>query len=208
MSYDNFAETFSKSRIEHPWPELDYLIDIMCQKGSTSILDVGCGNGRFIEHYESWVTNHELQYLGIDSSTGMIREARRLHPGYEFEVYPMCSFSNHESWITNYDCILFLASFHHLETREERLQVLQNMKLYLAQCGEIMMTNWNLRDQPRYAKSHRWNGDYDIKIGAFSRYYHGFTLDELEWLFVEAGYQIVENRVFEGGRNIVSRIII
>ncbi len=66
------------------------------------------------------------------------------------------------------------------------------------------MTNWNLREQPRYATSHRGDSDYDIKIGAYSRYYHGFTLDELEELFREAGYTIVENRVFEGGRNIVS----
>jgi tRNA (uracil-5-)-methyltransferase TRM9 len=159
MSYDKFAETFSKSRIEHPWPELDYLIDIMCQNGTTTILDVGCGNGRFIEHYESRVTNHELQYLGIDSSTGMIREARRLHPGYEFEVSDMTTLStiplSHYPTIPLFDCILLLASFHHLETREERLQVLQNMKSYLAPGGEIMMTNWNLRDQPRYEKSHQ-----------------------------------------------------
>ncbi len=66
------------------------------------------------------------------------------------------------------------------------------------------MTNWNLREQLRYADSHRGDGDYDIKIGKFSRYYHGFTIVELESLFLEAGYRIVENRVFEGGRNIVS----
>lgn len=68
------------------------------------------------------------------------------------------------------------------------------------------MTNWNLLDQERYKKSHRWDGDFDIKIGAYSRYYHGFTLSELESLFLEAGYDIIENWVFEGGRNIVSII--
>ena len=68
------------------------------------------------------------------------------------------------------------------------------------------MTNWNLRDQPRYADSHRGDGDYDIKIGAYLRYYHGFTLEELEELFHEAGYQILEHRIFEGGRNIVSKV--
>jgi hypothetical protein len=66
------------------------------------------------------------------------------------------------------------------------------------------MTNWNLRDQPKYEKSHRGNGDFDIKIGAFSRYYHGFELKELEELFARTNWNIVENRVFEGGRNIIS----
>lgn len=234
MSYDNFAQTFSKSRQNHPWPELDYLIDIMCQKGTTSVLDIGCGNGRFLEHYENY-QNHSplslrdippqrgwqirkgdfvssptlwgIHYLGIDSSLGMIEEARSLHPGYSFEVCDMLSLWDHEMlrlwW---YDMILLLASFHHLRTRDERLQVLKNIKSYLAPSGEIIMTNWNLSAQPKYEKSHRWNGDYDIKIGEYSRYYHGFTTDELEWLFIEAGYQIMENRVFEGGRNIVSKI--
>lgn len=66
------------------------------------------------------------------------------------------------------------------------------------------MTNWNLRKQSRYENSYRGNGDYDIKIGAYSRYYHGFTLDELSSLFHDAGYTIIEHRIFEGERNIVS----
>jgi hypothetical protein len=68
------------------------------------------------------------------------------------------------------------------------------------------MTNWNLREQPKYESSHRGNGDFDIKIGEYSRYYHGFTTDELAELFDMTGWQIVENRVFEGGRNIYSKI--
>jgi hypothetical protein len=42
------------------------------------------------------------------------------------------------------------------------------------------MTNWNLRDQERYEHMKKADGEYDIKIGEYSRYYHGFTLDELE----------------------------
>lgn len=91
MSYDNFARTFSKSRIHHPWPELDYIIEIMKAHGVTSVLDIGCGNGRFLEHFESRTTNYELRYLGIDSSSGMIAEARRLHGDYQFEVCDMLS---------------------------------------------------------------------------------------------------------------------
>jgi hypothetical protein len=68
------------------------------------------------------------------------------------------------------------------------------------------MTNWNLRDQPKYVSSHRGDGEFDIKIGEYSRYYHGFTTDELAGLFDMTGWQIVENRVFEGGRNIYSKI--
>jgi trans-aconitate methyltransferase len=85
MSYDAFAITFSNSRKNLYWPELEYIIADMKQQGYVSMLDVGCGNGRFIEQ----ITNYELRitnYLGIDSSEGMIREALSLHPDHHFEV--------------------------------------------------------------------------------------------------------------------------
>ena len=104
----------------------------------------------------------------------------------------------------SFDAIVFLASFHHLESQVERIQVLKDIKKLLHPNGRIYMTNWNLREQSKYEKSHRGNGDFDIKIGEFSRYYHGFTLIELEELFKETEYEIIENRIFEGGRNLIS----
>jgi 2-polyprenyl-3-methyl-5-hydroxy-6-metoxy-1,4-benzoquinol methylase len=55
----------------------------------------------------------------------------------------------------SFDSLLFLASFHHLESRAERVQVLQNAKKLVAPNGRIYMTNWNLRDQTKYEASHR-----------------------------------------------------
>ena len=225
MSYDQFATTFSKSRHNHPWPELDSIIDDIKKQWYRNILDIGCGNGRFLEEGKNRGYTSE-GYLGLDSSSGMIEEAKRLHPWYQFEVGDMthiasllchCEDGRDEAIHAQgapsphfvredgmWDAILFLASFHHLESREARLQVLQNTKNLLAKEGHIYLTNWNLWDQPRYESVHRGDGDYDIKIGAYSRYYHGFTLDELAWLFRESGYRIIENRIFAWGRNIVS----
>lgn len=124
--YDNFAQTFSKSRQDHPWPELEYIIRDLRDHGYTSVLDVGCGNGRCIEEFEKMDTRPE-RYLGIDNSTGMIDEARRLHPGYEFSVCDMLRLPEGIS----YEAIILLASFHHLTTRAERIQVLSDLKKLL-----------------------------------------------------------------------------
>lgn len=204
MNYDHFAQTFSKSRIDHPWPELDYLIRVMEKSGVKSVLDIGCGNGRFIEQIQN--SKFKIQnYRGLDNSSVMIEEAQKLHPGYDFAVFDMLSL-----WVNtsahHFEAILLLASFHHLETREDRLQVLRDMRQFLSPGGQIMMTNWNLRDQPRYTKSQRGDSDYAIKIGKHERYYHGFTMGELEELFLETGYMIRDNQIFEWGRNIVSII--
>jgi 2-polyprenyl-3-methyl-5-hydroxy-6-metoxy-1,4-benzoquinol methylase len=67
MSYDNFADTFSNSRKNHPWPELDYIIEDIREQGFSSVLDIGCGNGRFLEEIQN--SRFKIQnYLGIDSS--------------------------------------------------------------------------------------------------------------------------------------------
>lgn len=210
VNYDAYASTFSNSRKDLKWPELDAIIWDMRQCGYTNVLDVGCGNGRLVEQLrvksEEWRIKN---YLGIDNSAGMIAEARKLHPDYQFEVCPMESLWTSEYLKSEfYDAIVFLASFHHLETREARVQVLSEIKKYLAPGWAIYMTNWNLRDQPRYQKSHRWDGDFDIKIWEHSRYYHWFTTEGLSELFEKTGYQIVENRVFEWGRNIWSKVIL
>jgi predicted TPR repeat methyltransferase len=49
MSYDAFAETFSNSRKNLHWPELEYIIADMQAQNYASILDIGCGNGRFLK---------------------------------------------------------------------------------------------------------------------------------------------------------------
>jgi tRNA (uracil-5-)-methyltransferase TRM9 len=201
MSYDNFSHTFSNSRKNHPWPELDAIIEDMKISDSTSILDIWCGNGRFLEEAQKqdlipW------KYLGIDNSTWMIEEAGSLHPDANFEVIWMGDLDRigHQT----FDAILFLASYHHLKTKEERIQVLKESKKLLNPNGRLYMTNWNLRDQERYQKCHRGHGDFDIKIGEFTRYYHGFTVDELDELFRETGWKTIKNEVFTGWRNLLS----
>ncbi len=151
MSYDAFATTFSNSRKKLHWPELEYIITYIARYTSGSILDIGCGNGRFLEQAE--ISQLQLgEYLGIDSSEGMIGEAQSLHPENQFEIIEM---QDIRAVDRSFDSLLFLASFHHLESKEERTQVLENTKKLLKPNGRIYMTNWNLRDQVKYESSHR-----------------------------------------------------
>jgi hypothetical protein len=76
------------------------------------------------------------------------------------------------------------------------------------------MTNWALNSQlnaEKYknsivenSKNEFWSQDYNIKIGKFTRFYHSFSLEELEYLFKQVWFDIIENRLFENGRNWVS----
>lgn len=137
----------------------------------------------------------------------MIQEAKKLHPEYAFQV---CDMDNIDILIMDdrrFDAIFFIASFHHLESKKRRKEVLVKTKELLAEGGIVIMTNWNLLGEDlfrKYEASHRGGGDFMVKIGAFDRYYHGFQEDELANLFQEAGLEIIENRIFEGEKNILS----
>lgn len=96
-----------------------------------------------------------------------------------------------------FDAIFFIASFHHLATREERISVLQQAKKLLSKTGKILMINWNLLDptQEKYQGSKiadypDGSADYEIKIGAHTRFYHAFSEAEYTSLAEEADLQI------------------
>ncbi len=61
----------------------------------------------------------------------MIEEARKLHPEYPFEICDMTQIHNSPFTIHNFDTLLLLASFHHLDTHEARCHVLRDMKPFL-----------------------------------------------------------------------------
>jgi len=142
MSYDAFAETFSRSRTNLRWSEIDYIVDFLRGYfGDTTptLLDVGCGNGRLIETLEK--STYSCTYLGIDESAGMITEARKLHGDKQFRVLDM---ENIDSLNQNFDAIVFIASFHHLDTEVKRKEVLKKATDLLNPGGVVIMTNWHL----------------------------------------------------------------
>jgi len=194
------------------WEEIDYFIDFLNKKNNNwvSILDVGCWNGRLLVHIEnSWIKIDN--YLWTDLSVWLIDEAKKLHSNHRFQVLDMVSISEIDK---KFDSIFFIASFHHLHTIEQRLEVLKQAKNLLKPDWVIFMTNWTLNSElnsEKYknsiisnSKNEFGSQDYNIKIGEFTRFYHSFTLEELDFLFKETWFEIVENRLFENGRNWVS----
>nr|MDD3720296.1 class I SAM-dependent methyltransferase [Candidatus Gracilibacteria bacterium] len=217
VDYNNYAKTFSNSRKNMKWEEITYFINYLDERQKTkdksiSILDVGCGNGRLLDSLKNSSFKFS-NYLGVDLSSELLNEARELHNGYEFLELDMTSLSKINK---RFDIIFFIASFHHLHTFEERLDVLNNAKDLLNDNGLIFMTNWALnigKNKGKYKDSIIKNTenkfgsyDYDIKIGKFSRFYHSFSISELEFIFEKLEFKIIENRLFDTEKNIISII--
>lgn len=205
--YNNFSVTFASSRKNMKWEEIEYFMEIIkkttgLNKPGVKILDIWCGSWRLVKYLEN--TFSIFEYLWVDASSWMINEAQKELPECNFQVLDML---NIDKLDTKFDIVFFIASFHHLDSQEKRLEVLKKIKNILNKDWLILMTNWNLfskENSQKYSEILPWTWDFQIKIWKFNRYYHGFNLEELEELFIKSDLQISENRIWEWGRNIIS----
>lgn len=225
VDYNSFAKTFSNSRKNMKWEEIEYFLSFLSEKENLIILDIWCWNGRFL--WELNKNNLDIKsYLGVDLSDWLLDEAKKTYPNNKFQELDMLNLEkvNLLSLIKGgvggefikFSDIFFIASLHHLKTIEERINVLKQAYDLLEENGKIFMTNWALKSELNIHKYNKsiikdsrnefgWE-DYNIKIWKFDRYYHCFSIEELNYLFSKAWFKIIENKLFENNRNYVSII--
>lgn len=214
-NYNNFSKTFSDSRKNMKWEELDYFIEkylLINSKNLKSILDIGCGNGRFLKQIFNYIKIENIDYTWVDLSVWMIEEAKKNFQDKNFLVLDMLDLDKIEG--KNFDFIVFIASFHHLNSIEKRIEVLEKTKKLLKDWWIIFMTNWALEsnlNKEKYKNSKLkntenqfWSSDFSIKIWKFDRFYHCFSISELNYLFEKMNFNILENREFNNEKNIIS----
>lgn len=215
VDYDNIASDFSKSRKNMKWEEIDYFISsYLSDFENKDFLDIWCGSGRLLEQFSNNFDIEKINYLWVDLSLGMIDEAKKSYKNNYFLVLDMTSIDKIES--KKFDFIFFIASFHHLQTIEERIEVLQKAKNLLKKDWIIFMTNWYLNssindekyknDIIKNSENDFWSIDYNIYFWEYPRYYHCFSLAELNYLFEKTWFEIIENKAFETQKNFISII--
>ncbi|MFA4830999.1 MAG: class I SAM-dependent methyltransferase [Patescibacteria group bacterium] len=186
--YNKIAKHFSATR-KFLWDDLKPLAKYT--KNGDKVLDIGCGNGRLYQLF----SDLSIDYVGLDNSEGQIEMARKNYPKAKFIIAEMTALPFDEN---SFDVIYCIAAFHHLPDEETRLQALAEMKRVLKSGGYILMTNWNLYSDSaqKTVKKGKWSqeaGEFMVPwynsqreiLG--QRYYHGFTLGELEDLFKKTG---------------------
>ena len=209
QAYDTVADHFSLTRKKYLQVELlefsKYFQD------SQSVLDLGCGSGRMIRILK----NFELDCVFVDISEKQLNYAKKEQRGKikraEFIVGDILNLDFQRN---SFDVILCIATFHHLKNLKQRKEFLKNIYSWLKPGGYLLMTNWNLI-QKRYLKyifnfrKKAWN-DFLIPYknndgqNMANRFYHGFTIKELDKLLIQSGFQNEKLELSENGNNIVS----
>lgn len=218
QDWEEIAEKFSDTR-QYIWPELTALITYV--KDGDMVLDLGCGNGRLLELFKG----KNVEYVGIDNSNKLIEIARQR--SLKFKSYGL----NFDFVVGDalhlpfkreqFDVILAIAVFHHIPSKELRIQFLKNCWRVLKSNGLIIITVWNLYQTGLLFKYHTWPmifghrlkgldwkdvfipfqlPDRDIK-----RYYHTFTRFELKRLVKKAGFKVIKSYGARGNLIIIAQ---
>ena len=204
--YNRIAGQFSSSRY-FVWPELK-LFEKYVADGE-KILDAGCGNGRLLDFFKG----REIDYIGIDNSEKLVEIARNKYPQVKFQVADVLQLPFPDNYFNK---IFSIAVFHHIPSKELRLQFLKEAKRALRPEGFLILTVWNL--WPRFKTLKLLLRFTLLKITGKSkldfrdvfvpwqkrtdRYIHCFTKRELKKLAKEAGFNIEKVGIFRRGDNI------
>lgn len=212
VNYNDFAKTFANSRKTMKWEEIEYFLTFLEWKKDLRILDVWCWSWRLLNELKK--SNLEVSdYLGVDLSKWLLDVAQKNNPDNKFIELNMLDLDKIK-W--KFNVIFFVASFHHINTIEDRIRIIKKAYKKIESWGMIFFTNWALESElnkKRYLKSkvkwsrnQFWSCDFNIKLWEFTRYYHSFHLDELRYLFEKVWFNILESREFSNKRNFISII--
>ena len=135
-TYDRIAAHFAKTR-EYAWPEVESFLE---GRTSTRALDVGCGNGR---HTET-LARRSRSVVGVDASRGLLREAadRRDSRGFDAELLQGDAASL-PLRTDSVDLGVYVATIHHLRSRERRVRSLDELARVLCGDGVALVSTWS-----------------------------------------------------------------
>jgi len=152
------------------------------------LLNIGCAHG---PDFVPFRQGFELS--GIDISGRMLGLAKKYAEKYAYHVNLAQADARELPYEDSFfDYAIAVATYHHVEAKEERLKALRELKRVLKPGGEAFITVWN-RWQPRF-----WLQRSDIQVPwkstdrTYYRYYHLFSYGELEKLIKKAGLEVVK----------------
>jgi len=139
--YDTIGSEFDSSR-QYFWDGWDALLESFPKiKNSNSILDLGCGNGRFYQFWKEKVG--EINYIGIDNNSVLLEKAQKNFSDATFRNSDVLDFP-----ILNkkFDLIVAFGVMHHLPSYDLRVEFLQYCKKNLNTEGLVCISIWKFMD--------------------------------------------------------------
>ena len=201
-TYEEIAEGFAATR-EYAWPEVVEFVEGATDGGddpAATALDLGCGNGRHSE----LLADHARRVVGADASRSLLALARDRSrergwaAGFEPVVADAATLPVADSSV---DLAVYVATVHHLPTRELRVRSLRELGRVLAPDGRALVSAWST-EHDRFADhdvGFDTTVDWTLPDGeTVGRFYHIYDPAEFDADLDRAGLT-VEERVVSSG---------
>jgi tRNA (uracil-5-)-methyltransferase TRM9 len=173
--YEEIASSFSNTRYKE-WPQVAEFISSL--SSGTSLLDVGCGNGKNNIRFD-------LDYHGCDTCKNFIKICRE--KGYDVIFGNIMKLPYDDD---HFDNVINIAVLHHISSFQRRLEACNEMVRVLKPGGKMMVTVWanigvkNKKFIPIGELPNREDDDFLVTWtkkddgSVHNRYYHLFQEEE------------------------------
>ncbi|MFC4407430.1 class I SAM-dependent methyltransferase [Haloarchaeobius iranensis] len=135
-TYDRIADHFAQTR-EYAWPEVESFLE---NREGVVGLDLGCGNGRHAELLAARCDS----VVGLDISGGLLATAQERARERDFGVELVQADAARLPLATgSVDLAVYVATVHHLPTREARRRSLDELARVLSPDGTGLVSAWS-----------------------------------------------------------------
>ena len=194
-TYDQIADHFAETR-HHPWPEVrEFLTDRNAAVG----LDVGAGNGRHAE----LVAERTRRVLAVDVSRELLVTAREraTERGYAASLAPVAADAGRLPVATDaVGLAVYVATLHHLPTRETRVASLSELARVLEPGGRGVVSVWSTAHD-RFDRETGFDTTVDWTLPGgetVPRFYHVYDPTEFRSDLRRSALTVVSTRVSSG----------